>query len=336
MLRLKFVFIILLSLALTTSCGQPNVLTEFSKTDSDEALYVEAKKQLDLYEWQGAIDIIEDEMSAGFRARMDVVETLASAYAGKCGLIFFDLVQGLSNNPSTALFPYFMDIFKNQTLDTPSCDEAIELIEGLGTVTTRTQDQNLFMALLGIARLGTTLSSKLDQDDHNGVADAPFNMCHDYSGGGPADVWPAPYNAPPFTDPPFSIPQPPPTMDHYLSDTDVTQVITGLGLVFENLAALGAAIGGVSTIDALEEALEDCEDVNGGSGSCTITDPANVTAETRYAFRLLLDDGDMGFGSCSMAAFGTYDPDADDDGVVDTAPPANLCCLTRPFPGIEL
>lgn len=348
---LKNFLVVFMSLVLTTSCGQPNVLTEFSQTDSDEALFVEAQKKIDNLEWQAAIDIIENEISDGYRVRSDVVEALAGAYVGKCGLTFLELVSGMTNSPSSNLFPYFMGIFKNMTLDPDSCETAIGLIESFGTVSQRTQDQNLFLAILGIARLGVTLSYKLDQVDHDGLPDASYSVCEDYTDNGDVDALD---NNPssPWVMAPLNIykvmPRPLPAPTHFLNDADMRKVVAGLGLVLENMTALGAAIGGNnSVITSLESFKTQCQAQAGVS--CEITKPADVNSDLmKYAFRLFLDTSDVGFGTCSLstplpdgatiAAAVAADVDDDDDAITkydgDTdINVTGICCPARMPPG---
>lgn len=327
MKNLKIILVGILSGMLSTSCGQPNLLSDFAQTDSDQALYLEAKKKIDAMAWDDAIAIIENRLSASFQAKPNVKETLAGAYVGKCGLTFFDLVDGLSNASPTKIFEYFMGVFKNMTLTPAACEQAISIIESVGTVTERTKDQNLFLAILGVARVGVTLSYKLDQEDHDGVADSTFNVCHEYvdrDSDGDIDKldiltrWPDPiYNK--------LIQKPVPAPEHFLTDDDVKKVVTGFGLIMENLASLSEAIGETSdTMSSLEGIKAECEAAVGGA--CDITDSAAVTNQMAYAFRLLLDTSDWGFGTCdlstSLPTFTGMEPD-------DSVDMTGICCPTR-------
>lgn len=327
MKNLKIILVGVLSGMLSTSCGQPNLLSDFAQTDSDQALYIEAKKKIDDMAWDDAISIIENRLSASFQAQANVKETLAGAYVGKCGLTFFELVDGLSNASPTRIFEYFMGVFKNMTLTPDACEEAIAIIESIGGVSERTQDQNLFLAILGVARIGVTLSYKLDQEDHDGVADSTFNVCHEYAdqdSDGDIDKddiltrWPDPiYDK--------LIQKPVPAPEHYLTDDDVKKVVTGFGLIMENLASLSEAIGETSdTMGSLEGIKAECENAVGGA--CDITDPTAVTAQIAYAFRLLLDATDWGFGSCDLATPLPTFTGMEPDNSVDMT---GICCATR-------
>ncbi|MFM6929600.1 MAG: hypothetical protein ACKOX6_14115 [Bdellovibrio sp.] len=350
MKRFKLLFILILSLGLTTSCDKSNVLTEYSQTDSDEALYINAKKKMDALQWQAAIDIIENDISSGFRTRRDVKNSLAGAYAGKCGVTFFDLVDGLTNSPSPKIFPYFMGIFAGVTLNTASCDTAIQIMQSLGTAAQRTNDENLYLALLGLTRIGTTLSAKLDQSPSNGTIDSNSTVCNNNASGAQTDGWAAPFKAFPFD---FS--DPAAGMTHYLTDAEVKKVIVGLGLIFENATALTAALGGGSNLamTGINDAKVACASAidavtNHAVASCEFTDVTTVPNSLVYAFRLMLRSDDFGFAGCTIADNVTYftalaayvaDPDGDGDSNTHGAPvhaptmPVTFCCPATTIPG---
>lgn len=304
-------FIIVLSLMVFSSCSAPNLLTEYSQTDTDEALFFEAKKKIDNLEWDAAIDLIENQISDGFASQVEVQEALAGAYAGKCGFTFIDVINGLINSPSSNIFPYFMGIFAGTTLQPASCDESIRIITSLGSVLERSQDQNLFLTVLGIARIGTTLGAKLDLTSDgvpDGVYGTDFNVCHNYSGATATDGYPG--------DIPIA---PPPKPTRFLTDEEVKKVASGIGLVFENMSALAAALSGDnSTLTALQAALTTCESIPGVT-DCRVTDETAVSAGTLFSMRYLLDTATMGFGSCDPTK-GYPDPSA--------------CCPALKPPGI--
>lgn len=321
----KRTLILLLSLTLTTSCGQPNLLTDVSETDSDEALFFEAKKKIDALEWDTAIDIIENQMSDGYAAQVDVQEALAGAYAGKCGFTFVDIINGLKNSPSSSIFPFFMSIFAGNTLDTSACDQSISIITSFGSVLERTNDQNLFLTILGIARIGTTLGAKLDPTQ-DGVADGvyktDYNICHNYSGGAGSaatDGWP---QGDPMQNP-LNIPLPVASPARAITDTEAKKIASGIGIIFENMSALAAVLsGGNSTLTALQDALTQCETV-AGAGNCTATNIAAVTPELLYTIRVLMDSSAMGFGTCTPGVM----PDDPGD---DLNNPAYCCIRLKP------
>ncbi len=323
---LKRLLIISLVMSLTTSCSDPNILEEFSQTDSDEALFIEAQKKVDRSEFTLALDILENQISSGFQQRVKVKELRAGAYAGRCGFTFADIFSGIQNSPSANIFPYFMIIFGSTSVIPAACDSAITIMQSLGTVLTRTNDQNLFLSILGLARVGTTLKAKLDGTVQDGVAEGVYgtgyNVCHNYVAGVADDGW---ENNPPFNF--FPPPETMPVSGRTLTDDDIKKVATGVGLIFENISALGNAMsGGNSTVSSLEDALTQCESLP-GSPDCQVTDPALVSPELLYAIRVLLADQTMGFGTCTA-------------GAVPNPPtppfPASFCCPGLQVPGSGL
>jgi hypothetical protein len=325
----KRIFILIMTLSVTTSCGTENVLSEVSNKETDEAYYIDAKKDLDNLQWDSTVSIITTKMSSTYQARRDVKMLLASAYAGKCGLIFIDLIQGMTNNSATEMFKYFMGIWGGKTVYPDSCELAIGVLQGIGTAAQRTTNENLFLALLGVARMGTNLSSKLDAVDHNGALDGVATVCHE-DGTGSVTKWVAPYTN--------FFPAPPAGKTGYMSSSDIKRVASGLGLILENLASLTDALGAGTTIGAIGDLSQSCDDalsaVTGTSTTCaTMTTPAAVSNEMVYAMRFMMDSTEFGFGTCSItnsitfiSNIGTFNP------MTDTIP-ADLCCPSTAIPG---
>lgn len=319
----KRLLIISLVMSLTTSCSDPNILEDFSQTESDEAYFIEAQKKVDNLEFTLALDILENKISAGYQQRVKVKELRAGAYAGRCGFTFADIFAGIQNSSTTNIFPYFMSIFGYTTVIPAACDNAITIMESLGSVLTRTNDQNLFLSILGLARVGTTLKSKLDGTIQDGVAEGAYltgyNVCHNYVAGVADDGW--------ANVPPLPAPETMPVSGRTITDADVKKIASGVGLIFENISALGGAMsGGNSVVTALESALTQCESLPGGP-DCQVTDPNLVSDELVYAIRVLLADSSMGFGTCTA-------------GAVPNPPtppfPPTFCCPGLQVPGSGL
>lgn len=294
MRRFKNILILVVCLGLTASCDKPNVFEDFSSKDSDEALYIDAQKDIDNLDWDGAIDILENKLSSGFKARRDVINTRAGAYAGKCGIKFSTLVNSLKNASGSAsnIFPFIMQIFSGVSVTPSACDQAITLMQSIGAVGVRTADENLFISVLGLARVATTLASKIDTNG-DGSADAGTNVCDDWVAGVPLNPWTAadaPLDSwlPPLAQPP-----------HFLTDGEVKKIAAGLGLITENLTALGDVIGGsnnlITAVDTINTAC------TGLGITCTATDPTAITAQVVYGFRILLDTSAQGFGTCDTS-----------------------------------
>lgn len=288
----KNILIIVACLGLTTSCAKPNVLTDFSQQNSDDALYIEAQKLVDQSDWDGSIAIIENKISSGYRTKRNVINTWAGAYAGKCGINFAGLVLGLKNASGSAsqLFPFFMNVFAGVTVLPTACETAITLMQSIGAVGSRTTDENLFLSVLGISRVATNLAAELDSADHNGSIDSSSNVCHEWSGGNPLHPWLA-------TDPAYALYPPPATQpSHFLKDSEVQRIAAGIGLIVENASALSDTIGSSNSIlTALTSVQSSCTSLG---VSCTGTDPAAVSNQLIYAVRALLSSSSMGFGTC--------------------------------------
>ncbi|MBO9667534.1 MAG: hypothetical protein J7501_12065 [Bdellovibrio sp.] len=302
MKKLKTLLITFMCLLLTTSCDKPNVLSEFaSGQDTDDALLIDAQKAMDTLKWDDAINIYTVKLSAAGQARRDVKNKLASAYAGKCGVLFFDLIQGLKNSPSPQMFRLFMGIFAGKTLTTAACDQAIATVQGLGTVGQRTESENLYLTILGLARIGTTLSSKLDRNTSDGQLDGVATVCNNAASGAETDGWAADWKA--YDSNIF--PSAPAGKTAFLTDAEVEKVIVGLGLIFENVAALTNSLGGGnSTLTGIDAAKQQCADAMSeltGVATCTFVKASDIPPAHRskliYAFRLMMDASEMGLGS---------------------------------------
>lgn len=274
MSRVRNIFIIILSLTLTTSCSNPNVLTEYSRTSSDEALYLEAKNKMDDFDWDGAITILTTDLSSAYQARSEVKETLMHAYGGKCGILFLNLINSLKNVSSSKMFEFSLQIFGGQNVDATACDNAFTTLMSLGTSSlSRTNDQNLFAAILGLTKMAVNLHRKFDTDVAglgDGVVDVGWDSCPDSAAA------------------------------NRLSDAEVDKVISGVGLIFENIAVLGAELSSGSAGSSLASALNSCESAL-GVGNCSIVDESTVTPQIRRLFRRMISSSAMGFGTCDIS-----------------------------------
>lgn len=279
---MKFVrklFIITMVLCMTTSCDKPNVLTDFSQTDTDEALYLEAKKKVDSRDWDEAIDIINNDISAAYRENVEVKETLAGAYAGKCGLDFVSLIQNLGMSSSAKLMTFFMGAMKNQIVSPADCDNAKTVMD---TIAVKDADQTLFYTILGMAKAGAWLRDKADQDNSglgDGTIDAGFQPCKAAQ----------------------------------LPDTNVVKAIVGVGMVIENISSVSSELD-PSTVTDINNFSSTCvtalnaylDIVSPGHPVVTTCDLSDETFVTTYkdAFRLLIDDGtSFGIGACMNPLF---------------------------------
>lgn len=291
----KNILVIFICMGLASSCTKPNVFEDLASKDSDEALYIDAQKDIDALKWDDAIDILENQLSAGFKVRRDVLNTRAGAYAGKCGLKFTTLVNGLKNasGGSANIFPYIMNLFTGVTVTPGACDSAISIMQQIGDVNARTADENLFLSILGLTRVATTLAAKLDSVNHDGVMDAGSNVCDEWIAGVPQNPWTnaeAPLNS---YLPPLAAPA------HFLAKSDIQKIVAGVGLITENIQALTSLLGsGNSVIDAVNNITATCASVG---ITCDSTDPALVVdPKVIYGLRVILDSSAQGFGSCTI------------------------------------
>ncbi|MGZ3775950.1 MAG: hypothetical protein ACXVCN_19710, partial [Bdellovibrio sp.] len=293
-------------------CGQPNVLKGYSSNvQSDEALFLDAKNKLDSSDWDSAISIITTSLSASYQARTDVKETLMYAYGGKCGISFLNMVNSLKSVSSTKMFVFALSLFAGSTVNLAACDNAYATLVSLGAASTRTNNENLFAAILGLTEMGATLHSKFDTDlagAGDGIVDAGWDSCT------------------------IS------TVTNKLSDAEVNRIVAGIGLIFENITALGSALSAGTAGTAFTAAKTLCETPialpaigtpasYGGSGSwtnyglpaspqwtdfaglpadfatplnCLNTDPAAVTDKMRRIFRRMISSSTQGFGTCDI------------------------------------
>lgn len=270
---LRFVSKIIFAMisALSVGCGG-NLFQLTAKKDSSEALYQDARDSLNDLDYDTAISKIVEirTKDSNFYLRCEKVdgikicprEDLAGAYASKCGLNFVTFVSSLTSSTGTP-FLFFMQKFKDVTVSPANCYEAQKVIETFGTTSAaRSAEQNLFMAILGMAKMGTYLRDAADVNQ-DGSADAGYSSCNSSS----------------------------------ISIDYLRQVISGMGLVIDNLAAVSAVLSGNS------QALTDLDQIKQTCGSpCAITDP-NSSSFDEAVTRVLLRSSDMGIEPTSGCTF---------------------------------
>ena len=258
-------FILIFIFFMTSSCA--NILEPAADKNTDEALYEEALKLNNQKSYDASIAKFE-ALSASFLSQTEVREAYASALAGKCGLDFLTYIQDLGNADlgSTSLFRWFSNAFVGVSVSPEHCLSAQEQMMLIGaTAAERNAGQNLFMAVLGMVKIGTYLRNKADVDGTgslgDGTIDASFDIC----------------------------------LPAQFSNDEIRGVITGLGLVLENIGSLSssdvtAGLGAISTT---------C------GATCNITDPDNIDDTAVGVFRTILDTQDTGVGTCTDDPFVT-------------------------------
>ena len=260
--KLIFGLFIATGLLSIAGCGG-NFFQLTAKKDTSEALYQDARDSLNDLDYDTAISKIIEIRSkdSSFYIRCEKVdgikvcprEDLAGAYASKCGLNFVTFVSSLTTS-SGSPFLFFMQKFKSVVVSPSNCYEAQKVIETFGaTAGARSTEQNLFMAVLGMAKMGTYLRDAADVDQ-DGSADAAYSSCSSSS----------------------------------ISTDYLRQVMSGMGLVIDNLAAVSAVLSGNSS------ALTDLEAIKSVCGAaCSITDP-NSSSFDETVTRKLLRSSDNG------------------------------------------
>lgn len=262
-----------LILFLTAGCGG-NLFELTAKKDTSEAIYQDARQSLNNMDYDTAITKILElqEKDASFYARCEKVngikicprEDLAGAYASRCGLNFVTFVSSLTSSTGSP-FLFFMQKFKTVAVSPADCYKAQQVIETFGASSTnRSSEQNLFMAVLGMAKIGTYLRDAADvnQDGH---ADASYSSCD------PGKI----------------------------SNDYLRHVMSGMGLVIDNVAAVSAVLSGSSS------ALTDLDTIKTQCGApCIITDPNSSNFDPNVA-RVLLRSSDKGIEPSSGCTFPT-------------------------------
>lgn len=246
------------------SCTGVNPLRELaSNKQSDDALFEDAQKLLDNRDYTGAIQKILATTTT-FQAQAHVKDSLAGAYAARCGMEFLTFVNNLTGGSSSSFFKIAMNGFVQvDTTNFADCVKARDIVKSVGNVSVRSPSENLFLAILGMAMLGNRLRANADvlpTSLGDGNVDAGFNC-------GPTKM-------------PIA---------------SAAAIIESFALILENLAGVAAVAGGVAT--QLASVAAAC-----GSGCATITYSGASPAETDAAIILargLLNMQSIGLGSCT-------------------------------------
>jgi hypothetical protein len=254
--------------------GCSNIFQGLSNKTTDEALFEDVQTLMDEQNWDDAITKL-NLLSSEFKTRHDVIETWAGVYAGKCGLNFIDYFTSLGSASltGTTIFAYFMRAWTGKTVDPDSCTLAQTKMEEISTdPAERTSGQNLFLAVLGMVKIGVYLRAYADRNGAGNLGDgtAEINVCTNDA--------------------------------NNLLDAKLDEVITGLGLVTTNIAYLTAVLSNNSISGALDALNTACQ---ASPGACGKTNPADISPADRGLFRDLLKTGPanptapMGIDTCN-------------------------------------
>jgi len=249
-----------------------NIWEHLADKETDEALLFEAKILMNKSQWTEAIALF-GKMSTEFLALDDVIVQHASAYSGRCSLDFLSLVDSLTNIGVGRIFPLVLaeapGVAQSNIDDCETAELLIKSIDPLAS--NRTLDENVFMAMNGMIKLGVVMSAFGDTDD-NGTVDPGFDPCNSVG--------------------------PPPI----ITDANIDLFITGLANALESLTEVAASstIGGGALADI--NGVCPLLDVAFGAPNnpCNATDAGSITATMRRAARTLINEGtDVGLSTCA-------------------------------------
>lgn len=269
-------YFILLIFVVTTGCS--NIYEGLANKTSDEAIYQDVQTLMDDQDWDTALTKLAS-LSSSYASKTEVRETWAGVLAGKCGLNFINYFQTLGSVDlsGTTLFKYFMNAFTGSIVSPESCTQAQAKMEEISTdPTARTSGQNLFMAVLGMVKMGVYLRSYLDQNGTDnlgdGSVDGTKNVCTNDASN--------------------------------LPDAALDEIITGFGLLTTNLTTITGVISSGSASTSLSSLNTVCTAV---SGVCNKTSTSSISASDRNNFRDLLNTSSanttapVGVGACANA-----------------------------------
>lgn len=239
--------------------GCSNVLKETGKTNTPQAILFSAKEKMNTKDYDGAISLLQT-LDPTYLAQRDVALIYASAYSGRCGLDFFNLLGDLESIGSSPIFLFMMTTFPGGTVAKEAdCVTSETALNNIGAYTARTGDENILMGLSSFTKIGTILSTYADIDV-DGTTDAGFDHCS-------------------ATD---------------LPDDAVREIGTGLANALLSISQVGASIGGgslssISSVCSLDPSL---------NAFCTNTDKNTYTALEVKVLRAIIGSNDLGIASC--------------------------------------
>lgn len=190
-------------LLFTLGCANP--LEAGAKKDTDEAKYEDAEKLMDERKWDEALAKLA-ALSSSYASRPEVIRTWSGVLANKCGLDFISLLENLegADLSSSTLFVFFMRLFQSTSVDPASCDLAQAKMAEMSSLS---DDDHMFLAILGISKMGTYLRSLADTNQ-DGSTDGGYDSCSTGS----------------------------------FSNNNMNNFITGMGLVMSNISYLPGAV----------------------------------------------------------------------------------------------
>lgn len=269
MRQLKIMMI--LCFFIPTGCSV-NILSEFGDPTTDKALLYGAQMLIDEGDWTGAIEKFAD-MSTDFRSGRDVRALEASAYAGRCGLKFLDMIDLLANLGATKLFLQLMTDFPGSNAqDISDCVQAETILKAIdATAANRTVDENLLMTFVEFAKIGAILSTYADTT-------APFGTTEWVSGDA--------------------------CLVGKLSDANANEVGVAIANAIASLTEVAAtsSVGGTQLTDFTTfcTAIDSTPGLGASYNFCTALNTSSMTANMRTAVRSIIQENQyVGIGSCN-------------------------------------
>ncbi len=255
---LKIIFTLFYILLINVSCTQ-NIFDEIADKDTPEAVYFQAKMEINNRNYSQAILLLQS-LDPAFMSERSRIPVYASAYAGSCGLEFLSLLTNLQNINTSTVMGTLMGAFPLAALaQVDDCLQAENLLSSLGNASNRLGDENLLMAFNSFAKMGTILSSLADTDG-DGVADATFDQCSNVD----------------------------------LPEAYVREIGTGIANTLLSLAAVGTSY----VDDAVNDIAAICASDPNLNVFCTATDPTSFNANEVQFLRYVIGSSDLGINSC--------------------------------------
>lgn len=264
----------LMTLLLTQAQCSDNLFLPI-KEDTDASRLFEAKKLMNKRKWDDAIEVF-NEMSSDFLAKRSTKVEFAKAYAGLCGLDFLQLMTDLTNSPSTAVFGLFLSAYAGSSVtDFNACVNAEAKIQEISTdASVRTGEENLVMAFISFAKMGTILAARSDPDG-NGTANwGNSDSCTTGTGS-----------------------------NDFLTSTEAKHVATGFANALASLTYAGGSFGGDVQTDLQDvcttlAALPPPYDTYNFCNAFVI---GTVTSDMEKGIRSVIQEGQdgLGLGTCT-------------------------------------
>jgi hypothetical protein len=244
---------------LTASCSQ-NYLKELSDKNSDDAIIYDAKVAVNEQNYDHAIELLTQRLSAGSQTKAEAREVLAGAYAGKCGLNFLTFIDGLANAVSGSIFRLVSNPFIGVDVDANYCLDSLQTLDLIGAPDARTTNQNAFASIVGMVLMGASTRSYTDDSPvgGDGNQDSVGISCG-------------------------------------LTNSQIDNIILGFGYMSQNITAISASqIGSISS-NTILQAIAACTALAGSS--CEITNPSAINNSLRDVFKDLLNTTQYGIGA---------------------------------------